>query len=185
MARPAPPKPIRSVAFVSLGCPKNLVDSERMLGLLAEDGLAITADPTTADAIVVNTCGFLEASRTESLEAIREAIRMKTQGRCKRVVVAGCLVQRHKTLLLADVPEVDRLVGVFDREHIVEAVHGKENPRQEHGHFLGKYHELSAKEGMKEEAGTKAQRHEGTKGGDEGTEGQRDEGTEGQTRVGS
>src|SRR3954452_3879092 len=68
---------------------------------------------------------------------------MKTQGRCKRVVVAGCLVQRHKTRLLADVPEVDRLVGVFDREHSVEAVHGRENPRQEHGHFLGKYHDLS------------------------------------------
>jgi ribosomal protein S12 methylthiotransferase len=142
-ARPRSVKPIRSVAFVSLGCPKNLVDSERMLGLLAEDGLAITADPAAADAIVVNTCGFLEASRTESLEAIRDAVRMKHDGRCKRVVVAGCLVQRHKTRLLADVPEVDRLVGVFDREHIVEAVRGKENPRQEHGHFLGKYHDLS------------------------------------------
>ena len=136
-------KPIRSVAFVSLGCPKNLVDSERMLGLLAEDGLAITNDPAAADAIVVNTCGFLEASKDESLEAIRDAIRMKTEGRCRRVVVAGCLVQRHKTKLLNDVPEVDRLVGVFDREHIVEAVHGQENPRQEHGHFLGKYHDLS------------------------------------------
>src|SRR5678816_2904420 len=143
MAGPAKNKPIRSVAFVSLGCPKNLVDSERMLGLLAEDGLAITADPAAADAIVVNTCGFLEASKTESLEAIRDAIRLKTEGRCKRVVVAGCLVQRHKTRLLAEVPEVDRLVGVFDREHIVEAVHGKENPRQDHGHFLGKYHDLS------------------------------------------
>jgi ribosomal protein S12 methylthiotransferase len=142
-AKPRPAKPIRSVAFVSLGCPKNLVDSERMLGLLAEDGLSITADPSAADAIVVNTCGFLEASRTESLEAIRDAVRMKHEGRCKRVVVAGCLVQRHKTRLLADVPEVDRLVGVFDREHIVEAVRGKENPRQEHGHFLGKYHDLS------------------------------------------
>jgi ribosomal protein S12 methylthiotransferase len=141
MAKPA--KPIRSVAFVSLGCPKNLVDSERMLGLLAEDGLAITSDHATADAIVINTCGFLEASRTESLEAVREAIRMKTDGKCTRVVVAGCLVQRHKTKLLNDVPEVDRLVGVFDREHIVEAVHGKDNPRQEHGHFLGKYHDLS------------------------------------------
>src|SRR5436190_16732572 len=145
MAHPAKTKtnPIRSVAFVSLGCPKNLVDSERMLGLLAEDGLAITPDPAEADAIVVNTCGFLEASRTESLDAIRDAIRMKTDGRCKRVIVAGCLVQRHKTKLLSDVPEIDRLVGVFDREHIVEAVRGRENPRQEHGHFLGKYHDLS------------------------------------------
>src|SRR3954467_349770 len=136
-------KDIRTVAFVSLGCPKNLVDSERMLGLLAEDGLTLTPDPATADAIVINTCGFLEASKTESMKEIRDAVAMKTDGKCKRVVVAGCLVQRHKTKLLADEPGIDRLVGVFDREHIVEAVHGKENPRQEHGHFLGKYHDLS------------------------------------------
>lgn len=135
--------PIRSVAFVSLGCPKNLVDSERMLGLLAQDGLVITPDAANADAIVINTCGFLEASKDESLKEIREAIAMKTHGRCQRVVVAGCLVQRHKTKLLADAPGIDRLVGVFDREHIVEAVQGKTNPRQEHGHFLGKYHDLS------------------------------------------
>src|SRR3954468_11728504 len=141
MARPT--QPIRSVAFVSLGCPKNLVDSERMLGLLAQDGLTITSDPATADAIVINTCGFLEASKDESLKEIRDALKMKQSGRCKRVIVAGCLVQRHKTKLLNDVPGVDRLVGVFDREHIVEAVRGKENPRQEHGHFLGKYHDLS------------------------------------------
>jgi ribosomal protein S12 methylthiotransferase len=136
-------KKIRTVAFVSLGCAKNLVDSERMLGLLAEDGLAITADAASADAIVINTCGFLEASKTESMREINDAIELKTSGNCKRVVVAGCLVQRHKTRLLNDAPGIDRLVGVFDREHIVEAVRGKENPRQEHGHFLGKYHDLS------------------------------------------
>ena len=134
---------IRSVAFVSLGCPKNLVDSERMLGLLAEDGLAITPDAAEADAIVINTCGFLEASKTEALEEVRRAVEMKRRGRCKRVVVAGCLVQRHKTRLLSEVPEIDRLVGVFDREHIVQAVRGVANPRQEHGHYLGKYHDLS------------------------------------------
>lgn len=145
---------IKSVAFVSLGCPKNLVDSERMLGLLAEDGLAITPDASAADAIVVNTCGFLEASKTESLQAIREAIDMKTHGRCKRVVVAGCLVQRHKTKLLAEVPQVDRLVGVFDREHIVDAVRGKENPRQVHGHYLGKYHDLSRELSAQNDTGT-------------------------------
>src|SRR5687768_10257502 len=94
-------KRIQTVAFVSLGCPKNLVDSERMLGLLAEDGLAITADAAQADAIVINTCGFLEASKTESMHEIREAVKMKGEGRCQRVVVAGCLVQRHKTKLLA------------------------------------------------------------------------------------
>src|SRR5881392_2426636 len=143
MAVAAKIKPIRSVAFVSLGCPKNLVDSERMLGLLAEDGLAITADHLAADAIVVKTCGFLEASKEESLREIRQAVEMKEKGNCKRVVVAGCLVQRHKTRLLADAPGIDRLVGVFDREHIVDAVRGKENPRQDHGHYLGKYHDLS------------------------------------------
>src|SRR2546427_13167430 len=101
MAKSAPaqtpsPKPIRSVAFVSLGCPKNLVDSERMLGLLAQDGLAVTADAASADAIVINTCGFLEASKEESLREIRSALELKQSGKCKRVVVAGCLVQRHK-----------------------------------------------------------------------------------------
>jgi ribosomal protein S12 methylthiotransferase len=140
MAKPAK---IKTVAFVSLGCPKNLVDSERMLGLLAQDGLAITPHHDQADAIIINTCGFLEASKDESLKEIRQAVRLKQDGNCKRVVVAGCLVQRHKTKLLNDVPEIDRLVGVFDREHIVEAVRGHENPRQEHGHFLGKYHDLS------------------------------------------
>lgn len=140
--RPAKPE-IETVAFVSLGCPKNLVDSERMLGLLASDGLTISPDAAGADAIVINTCGFLEASKDESLREIRDAIALKKAGKCKRVVVAGCLVQRHKTKLLNDVPEVDRLVGVFDREHIVEAVRGQSNPRQAHGHFLGKYHDLS------------------------------------------
>src|SRR3954469_13482765 len=152
---PRKSKPIRSVAFVSLGCPKNLVDSERMLGLLAQDGLVITPDASQADAIVINTCGFLEASKTESLQEIRDAVALKTTGQCKRVVVAGCLVQRHKTDLLDEVPEIDRLVGVFDREHIVEAVRGKENPRQEHGHFLGKYHDLSRE--LAEAAGITAQ----------------------------
>ena len=135
--------PIRSVAFVSLGCPKNLVDSERMLGLLAQDGLTITADATDADAIVINTCGFLQASKDESLREINDAIQLKKEGKCQRVIVAGCLVQRYKTKLLADAPGIDRLVGVFDREHIVQAVQGQENPLQDHGHFLGKYHDLS------------------------------------------
>jgi ribosomal protein S12 methylthiotransferase len=136
-------KEIKSVAFVSLGCPKNLVDSERMLGLLAADGLTVTAEAKDADAIIINTCGFLEASKVESLGEIRQAIKLKQQGKVRRVVVAGCLVQRHKTQLLAEAPGIDRLVGVFDREHIVQAVRGAENPRQKDGHFLGKYHDLS------------------------------------------
>jgi ribosomal protein S12 methylthiotransferase len=139
------------------------VDSERMLGLLAQDGLSITHDAADADAIVINTCGFLEASKDESLKEIRDALEMKKRGRCKRVVVAGCLVQRHKTKLLSDVPGVDRLVGVFDREHIVEAVRGKENPRAEHGHFLGKYHDLSRELVETSDEATKRRSDEGLK----------------------
>src|SRR5689334_7525571 len=154
-------EPIETVAFVSLGCPKNLVDSERMLGLLAEDGLAITPDAAAADAIVINTCGFLEASKTESMAEIKDAVRLKTEGKCRRVIVAGCLVQRHKTKLLAEEPGIDRLVGVFDREHIVEAVRGKENPRQEHGHYLGKYHDLSRELGGISDEATKPRSDEG------------------------
>jgi ribosomal protein S12 methylthiotransferase len=143
---------IRTVALVSLGCPKNLVDSERMLGLLAEDGLVLTDNHADADAIVINTCGFLEASKDESLREIRDALALKESGKTKRVIVAGCLVQRHKTKLLSEAPGIDRLVGVFDREHIVEAVRGKDNPRQAHGHFLGKYHDLSRE--LSEQRGT-------------------------------
>src|SRR4029078_2183280 len=91
------------------------------------------------------------------------ALQMKQRGKCKRVIVAGCLVQRHKTKLLNDVPGVDRLVGVFDREHIVEAVRGKENPRQEHGHFLGKYHDLSRELAVQSDAATKRRSAEGFK----------------------
>src|SRR6476619_6304180 len=97
-------RPIERIAFVSLGCPKNLVDSERMLGLLAEDGLVLTPDAGDADAIVINTCGFLEASKTESMQEIRDAVQLKKDGKCRRVIVAGCLVQRHKTKLLAEEP---------------------------------------------------------------------------------
>src|SRR5919107_1343613 len=154
---------VESVAFVSLGCPKNLVDSERMLGLLAQDGLSITPDASDADAIVINTCGFLEASKDESLKEIRDALALKKAGKVQRVIVAGCLVQRHKTKLLNDVPDVDRLVGGFDREHIFEAVRGKENPRQEHGHFLGKYHDLSRELALQSDVATKRGSDEGVK----------------------
>ncbi len=117
---------IRTVAFVSLGCPKNLVDSEKMLGLLAEDGLLPVSDDAgdEADAIVINTCGFLEASKEESLEVIHDAVRRKEAGEIKRVIVAGCLVQRHRAKLLEWAPGIDAMVGVFDRDKVVEAVRG-------------------------------------------------------------
>ncbi|MEX2673137.1 MAG: 30S ribosomal protein S12 methylthiotransferase RimO [Phycisphaeraceae bacterium] len=115
---------VQTVALVSLGCPKNLVDSEKMLGLLAQDGLIPIDDETEADAIVVNTCGFLEASKDESLGVIREAAERKKAGQKQRLIVAGCLVQRHRAKMLEWCPEIDALIGVFDRDRITEAVRG-------------------------------------------------------------
>src|SRR5215212_9754738 len=106
-------------AFVSLGCPKNLVDSERMLGKLAQAGYALTPDADGADVVVVNTCGFIEPARQESLGVIREMLDLKRRGRVGAVVVAGCLAERQKDMLLENVPEVDQIVGVFGREEIV------------------------------------------------------------------
>ncbi len=105
-------------AFVSLGCPKNLVDSERMLGKLAQDGFTLVPDAAGADLVIVNTCGFIEPARQESLGVIREMLALKEQGSVGAVVVAGCLAERKKDDLLAEVPGVDHIVGVFGREEI-------------------------------------------------------------------
>jgi ribosomal protein S12 methylthiotransferase len=112
----------RTYAFVSLGCPKNLVDSERMLGKLAQEGLALVPDADGADVVVVNTCGFIEPARQESLGVIREMLELKSRGRVGAVVVAGCLAERKKEDLLQEVPEVDQIVGVFGREEITNVV---------------------------------------------------------------
>jgi ribosomal protein S12 methylthiotransferase len=109
-------------AFVSLGCPKNLVDSERMLGKLAQDGYTLVPDADGADVVVVNTCGFIEPARQESLSVIREMLALKSEGKVGKVVVAGCLAERKKEQLLEDVPEVDGIVGVFGREEIAQVV---------------------------------------------------------------
>ncbi len=122
---------VSTVAFVSLGCPKNLVDSEKMLGLLAESGMIPVADEEDADAIVINTCGFLEASKEESIGEIQRAVELKHQGACKRVVVAGCLVQRHRAKMLEWCPEIDAMIGVFDRDRILEAVTGTRTDRSD------------------------------------------------------
>lgn len=118
-------KNIQNVAFVSLGCPKNLVDSEAMLGDLTSAGYHLVSDHDQADAVVINTCGFLEASKDESVEVIHEAIARKESGGLKRVIVAGCLVQRHRAKLLEWAPGIDAMIGVFDRDHIRAAVSGE------------------------------------------------------------
>ncbi len=132
------------VAFTALGCAKNLVDSEKMLGQLAENGVVITPDDTDADVIVINTCGFLEASRQEAHEMIADAVDRKKTGRCRKVVVAGCLVQRDGQKLLDAVPGIDALVGVHQRDDVVSAVMGKglepAEPRPAPDLYLSDYH---------------------------------------------
>src|SRR5579872_6522352 len=123
MTRPtSPARGTKTLAFVSLGCPKNLVDSERMLGKLAQDGYTLTPDADGADVVVVNTCGFIEPARQESLGVIREMLDLKRQGRVGAVVVAGCLAERKKDDLLLEIPEVDHIVGVFGREEITQVL---------------------------------------------------------------
>jgi ribosomal protein S12 methylthiotransferase len=110
------------VGFVSLGCPKNLVDSEVMMGLLAERGCEITPRAEDAEVLVVNTCSFIEPAREESVRAILEMADYKRAGRARRLVVAGCLVERYREEILAQIPEVDAIVGTGEVERIVEAV---------------------------------------------------------------
>src|SRR5262245_41086347 len=107
-------------AFISLGCPKNLVDSERMLGLLQLDGYELVNDPRGADFAVVNTCGFIEAARQESFAAIDEMLELKRSGQLRGVIVSGCLAERQKESLLVDRPGIDHLVGVFGREEVTK-----------------------------------------------------------------
>jgi len=110
--------PQRTFSFISLGCPKNTVDSERMLGTLAQDGYVLSPDPDGADVVVINTCGFIEPARQESLGVIREMLALKEDGRVGAVVVAGCLAERKRDELLQEVPDVDHVMGVFAREEI-------------------------------------------------------------------
>jgi ribosomal protein S12 methylthiotransferase len=113
-----PPAVKGTYAFVSLGCPKNLVDSERMLGLLQLDGYRLVHEPEGTDFVVVNTCGFIERARDESFASIDEMLELKRRGGTRGVIVSGCLAERQKEQLLEERPEIDSLVGVFGREEI-------------------------------------------------------------------
>lgn len=110
-----------SYAFVSLGCPKNLVDSEKMLGTLAMDGYSLVPDPAESDFVIVNTCGFIESSRAESRSVIQEMLELKRAGKTRGVIVAGCLPERlEEGGLASEMPEIDHVVGVFGRDEISE-----------------------------------------------------------------
>ncbi len=121
---------MKKVGFISLGCPKNLVDSEVMMGQLQLAGYELTTDESEADTLVVNTCGFIDSAKRESIDAILEAARMKTDGKCQRLVVAGCLVERYRDELLAEMPEVDAFIGTSQVTEITRAVGAKPNTRQ-------------------------------------------------------
>src|SRR5437763_14521499 len=95
------------VGFVSLGCPKNLVDSEVMLGTLARQGYSITANKEDADIIVVNTCGFIDTAKKESIDTILDMAELKTQGNCKKLVVAACLAERDRDETREEIPEIE------------------------------------------------------------------------------
>ncbi|HEX4456834.1 MAG TPA: MiaB/RimO family radical SAM methylthiotransferase, partial [Polyangia bacterium] len=115
----------QAVYFVSLGCPKNRVDTEVMLGLTDRAGYTITTTPEEADHIVVNTCGFIGEAKEESVDTILEMARFKTEGACKNLVVTGCLTQRYAGDLARDMPEVDHFLGSGDVDKIVGAIKGK------------------------------------------------------------
>lgn len=121
---------MKKVGFVSLGCPKNLVDSEVMMGQLAEAGYELTNDAAAADTVVVNTCGFIESAKQESIDAILEATRWKSEGAAGRVIVAGCLVERYRDDLMKELPEVDAFIGTSQVNDILKAADDKFNARQ-------------------------------------------------------
>ena len=111
----------KKIGFVSLGCPKNLVDSEVMMGLLAAGGAEITPRAEDADIIVVNTCSFIDTAKQESVDTILEMAQHKMNGRAQKLIVVGCLVERYRNEIQKNIPEVDAVVGTGELEQILHA----------------------------------------------------------------
>src|SRR5437867_656682 len=112
------------IGLLSLGCPKNLVDSEVMLGLAQDAGHELTSDASTADVLVVNTCAFIDAAKQESIEAILEMAELKKQVPGRRLIVTGCLAERYREKLKVEIPEIDALLGTGEVPDIVRAIGG-------------------------------------------------------------
>src|ERR1043166_3706990 len=125
-----PDRDLKKVGFVSLGCPKNLVDSEVMMGTLADAGYQITNSAHEADTVVVNTCGFIESAKQESIDAILEATQLKANGTASRVIVAGCLVERYRDELIKELPEVDAFIGTSQVGDILKAADDEFDAKQ-------------------------------------------------------
>ena len=120
---------MKKIGFISLGCPKNLVDSEVMMGQLKANGYELTADASDADTVVVNTCGFIDSAKKESIDTILEAVRWKADGRATRLVVAGCLVERYRDELKVSIPEVDAFIGTSQINDILAVCDPKTDTR--------------------------------------------------------
>ena len=125
MPDPDPASPPTTVAIVTLGCGRNEVDSENAAGLLTASGYRVVADPEQADAVVVNTCAFVEAAKRESIETVLDAAALKEQGRARTVLVTGCLAERYTEELRAELPEADAIVPFADYGRLPELLGGR------------------------------------------------------------
>ncbi len=115
------------IFFISLGCDKNLVDTEEMIGLLIQNGHSITNDETEAEAIIINTCCFIHDAKEESIHSILEMAHFKTDGVCQKLIVCGCLATRYKDEILEEIPEIDVILGTTSIDRILEALEGGDN----------------------------------------------------------
>ena len=112
------------VSVITLGCSKNTVDSERLMKQIQLNNIDLTDDPNKAETVIINTCGFIEAAKEESVNTILEAVAMKNSGKIKKVIVAGCLSERYKEDLIKDIPEVDVYFGTENYEGIIKELGG-------------------------------------------------------------
>src|SRR5437762_7105420 len=116
------------VGLISLGCPKNLVDSEVMLGLARQAGHELTQDAASADVLVVNTCAFIDSAKQESIDTILEMAQHKKDGACRRLIVTGCMAERYRDELKKEIPEIDAVLGTGQVPEIVGAISGGATP---------------------------------------------------------
>ena len=110
------------IGMVSLGCPKNQVDAEMMLYTLRDAGFELSQDPALADAVIINTCGFIESAKQEAIEETMEYIALKKEGRIKKIILTGCLAERYRDEIREEMPEVDAVVGIGSNKDIVSIV---------------------------------------------------------------
>ena len=112
----------KSIALISLGCAKNLVNSEQMLYLLDEAGYALSPDPEGCDAVIINTCGFIDAAKSEAIDTILQMAELKAAGKLGKIIVTGCLPERYRDDIRAELPEIDAILGVGSFADIVSAL---------------------------------------------------------------